>query len=144
LPPAFSAVNASRTASRTASYESPAGRVVLTYTWIVPPAQQALVRSPETYAFDRSARTSGTPPQFEAVFAPLAWIDTVCGIAGIPGSEPDGGTAGTVQLICSSKSTLRPLTASDCGAKPWSDPANVVGLPPIRSRTFLSFSSASA
>ena len=34
-------------------------------------------------------------------------------------------------MIVWSKSTLFALTAYHCGAKPWSEPANVVGLPPI-------------
>ena len=41
-------------------------------------------------------------------------------------------------------STAFALTAYHCGAKPWSEPANVVGLPPISSRAMPSFSSASA
>ena len=48
LPPELSALKASFTAARTAAYVRPAGSVGETYTWIVPPAQQAFVRSPET------------------------------------------------------------------------------------------------
>ena len=47
-------------------------------------------------------------------------------------------------LTVASKSTLFALTAYHCGAKPWSEAANVVGLPPIRSRAIPSFSSASS
>ena len=71
---------------------------------------------------------TGAPPtalQFEAL-ALLACSET--------------GGAPTVAAL----STAFALTAYHCGAKPWSEPANVVGLPPISSRVMSSFSSASA
>src|SRR5262245_26962325 len=40
-------------------------------------------------------------------------------------------------------STLFALTAYHCGANPWSEPAKVVGLPPMRLRASASFASAS-
>jgi hypothetical protein len=69
---------------------------------------------------------TGAPPtalQFD-VPPPLAWSETPPTVA--------------------SNSTLFALTANHCGAKPWSEPANVIGSPPIRSRVTWSFSSASS
>jgi len=90
----------------------------------VPPAQHAFVMS--SAGFGAVGAVTGAPPtalQFEAV-APLACNETPPTVAAFR--------------------TLLALTAYHCGANPWSEPANVVGLPPINDRVMPSFSSASS
>ena len=73
-------------------------------------------------------------------------------VGGNHGRAADGAAVRRPPLLACSEtpptvawfSTAFALTAYHCGAKPWSEPANVVGSPPISSRTTPSFSSASA